>query len=205
MTGVILGCFQSLFLCNLTIFMWSLLLPAVGRACHHGVLRKPVLQGLREGGWYLSFHKPPDKPALHQRPAVLGASSHHLHCQPAQGHPAQVRRPPVRPLSFTAAVAKLSRLFACKPDPAKHSDNAWVLNSSFVVQIPAQTAKAVGEWGCQHENCCGGDHRPALWAGQRHGHCKLTSILLTLPLLVILAVQSNAKGTVILFCLICST
>ena len=70
----------------------ALPLPASGRTRYHGVLRELVHPVVCEGGWHLSFDQPPDKPAPHQRSAVLGPVAHHLHCQPAQRHPAQVRR-----------------------------------------------------------------------------------------------------------------
>lgn len=43
---------------------------------------------------------------------------------------------------------------------------------NFMLQTPSETATIAGKWGCEHEDCCRGDHCSAVWAGQRHGRCK---------------------------------
>lgn len=54
----------------------------------------------------------------------------------------------------------------------------FYIDGCVVLQTPAQTAHAVGKWGCQHENCCRRDHCLALWTCQSHGFCKFTAVLL---------------------------
>lgn len=123
-----------------------------GRPGHHGLLRKPVHAVLRKGGWLKPLAQPPGQPAPHQRPAVLGSAAHHLHRQPAQGGPAQVR-------------AGVRNLLAVEGWSEKDTQ-------MFFPQAFAQTAKAVGKWRRQYENRCGRNHRPPVRAGQRPGLCE---------------------------------